>query len=84
MAKAVCFNRNLECFDAGSHRPAFSGLQITLHLEPDQCQAKRNLVNEANLTTFGGTIPVIAGSLGAATFPWIIRISCRRLPESNP
>jgi hypothetical protein len=31
-----------------------------------------------------GTIPVIAGSLGAATFPRIIRISCTRLPECHP
>ena len=35
-------------------------------------------------TTRGGTIPVIAGSLSAATFPRIIRISCTRLPECHP
>ena len=31
-----------------------------------------------------GTIPVVAGSLSAATFPRIIRISCTRLPECHP
>lgn len=45
----------------------------------------RIMVNDRTIKTrCRGTIRVITGSLDAATFPRMIRISCTRLPECHP
>jgi hypothetical protein len=49
-------------------------------------RSSRTMVSDRTIGTTPccGTIPVIVGSLSAATFPRIIRISCTRLPECHP
>jgi hypothetical protein len=74
--------------DTGSGRFRGAGLlqQHRQKLTVSCRKASRIMVSDRPLgtTLCHGTIPVFTGSLGAATFPRIIRISCTRLPECHP